>query len=191
MSSFLETVIKEFRYYKHLGDKTIEQLSSEQMFWQYNDTSNSVAIIVKHMWGNMMSRWTDFLISDGEKDSRDREAEFENDLRDKDDVAQKWNEGWQCLFNAIENLKEEDLSKVIYIRNQGHTVVEAIHRQLAHYANHVGQMVYAGKLILNDDWKSLSIPRGKSKSFNEEKFAKPKHRQHFSDDILSDNKDSD
>jgi hypothetical protein len=190
MSNFVESTKKEFLYYKHLGEKTIEQLTGEQLFWQYNSTSNSIAIIVKHLRGNMVSRWTDFLTSDGEKEWRDREAEFDNDLTDKNDVLQKWNEGWSCLINAIEPLQEDDLTKIIYIRNQGHTVLEAIHRQVAHYAYHVGQIVFIGKMILGENWKSLSIPRGKSKIFNEENFAKPKRHEHFTDELLSKNKGS-
>ena len=151
---------------------------------QYNDESNSIAIIVKHLWGNMLSRWTEFLIADGEKDSRDREAEFENDIKDKHELLQKWNEGWSCLFNAINNLKEEDLSTIVYIRNEGHTVTEAINRQVAHYAYHVGQIVFIGKMIKDSEWVSLSIPRGKSNQFNADKFSKEKHEGHFTDEVF-------
>ncbi|MCB0731430.1 MAG: DUF1572 domain-containing protein [Ignavibacteriae bacterium] len=184
---YLLSVSKQFEYYKMLGDKTISQLSEDQLFWQYNSESNSVAIIVKHLWGNMLSRWTDFLTSDGEKEWRKRDAEFENDIKTKDELLNKWNEGWKCLFDAINPLHEEDLEKIIYIRNQGHTVVEAINRQLAHYSYHVGQIVFQGKMIAGENWTSLSIPKGDSKKFNENKFSKPKSKQHFTDEFLKNN----
>ena len=174
MLTYLESAIKEFQYYKMLGEKTINQLSDDELLWQYNAESNSIAIIVKHLWGNMLSRWTDFLTSDGEKQNRDRESEFDNDLSGKNELLEKWNEGWSCVMNAVNSLKEQDLSKIIYIRNEAHTVTQAINRQIAHYAYHAGQIVFIGKMIKNDKWVSLSIPRGNSKQFNEEKFSKQK-----------------
>jgi hypothetical protein len=185
MSNYLNSIRKEFQYYKHLGDKTINQLNDKELRWQYNEESNSIAIIVKHLWGNMLSRWTDFLTTDGEKPTRDRESEFDNDIKGKQDLLHKWNEGWACLFNAINNLTEKDLSTIIYIRNEGHTVTEAINRQVAHYAYHVGQIVFIGKMIKGKEWESLSIPRGKSQQFNADKFSKDKHEGHFTDEILS------
>lgn len=184
MEGYLESVKKQFEYYKLLGDKTFAQLTEERLFWQYNDDSNSIATIVKHLWGNMLSRWTDFLTSDGEKEWRNRDSEFENDLRNRDELLRKWNEGWQCLFNALNLLTDVDLQKEIFIRNQGHTVMEAINRQLAHYPYHVGQIVFLGKMLSNGHWQSLSIPKGNSSTFNAEKFAQPKHRQHFTDEFL-------
>ncbi len=183
-SNYLESVIKQFEYYKLLGDKTFAQLSDEQLFWQFNEESNSIAIIVKHLWGNMLSRWTDFLTSDGEKDWRNRDAEFENDLKTRAEILEKWEEGWTCLFEAINSLQEEDLDKIIYIRNQGHTVMEAINRQLAHYPYHVGQIVFIGKM-LSENWNSLSIPKGNSKEYNSNKFSKPKEKGHFTDEFLN------
>lgn len=183
-TNYLESVIKQFEYYRLLGEKTFAQVSDEQLFWQYNEDSNSIATIVKHLAGNMLSRWTDFLTTDGEKEGRNREAEFENDLQTRQEMLDQWNAGWDCLLNALRPLKEEDLSKVIYIRNQGHTVLEAINRQLAHYPYHVGQIVFAGKMLAKGGWRSLSIPRGKSQSFNDKKFAQEKHRQHFTDEFL-------
>lgn len=170
MSSYLNSVKKEFELYKSLGEKTFQQLTDEQLRWQYNSESNSIAIIVKHMWGNMLSRWTDFLTTDGEKPNRNREAEFDNDILNKEELLQKWNDGWTCLFDAIDPLKEEDLSTIVYIRNEPHTVTQAINRQVAHYAYHVGQIVYVGRTILGPQWKSLSIPRGGTTTFNEEMF---------------------
>ncbi len=186
---YLESAIKQFEYYKLLGEKAMEQLSEEKLFWQYNEDSNSVATIVKHLSGNMLSRWTDLLTTDGEKEWRNRDAEFENDIKSREELLTKWNEGWQCLLDTLEQLTENDLKKVVYIRNQGHTVLEAINRQLAHYPYHVGQIVYIAKMALNNNWKSLSIPRGRSTSFNAEKFSAPKSRQHFTDDVLKKQKE--
>lgn len=184
MKDYLESVIKQFEYYKTLGERAMAQLPDEQLFWQYNEDSNSVYIIVKHLWGNMLSRWTDFLTSDGEKEWRDRDAEFENDAQTREQLMAKWNEGWACFLGSLRSLKEDDLDKIIYIRNQGHTVMEAINRQLAHYPYHVGQIVHIAKMGAKDGWQSLTIPKGNSKSFNAEKFAKPRSRQHFTDEIL-------
>ncbi|MBC7846182.1 MAG: DUF1572 family protein [Flavobacterium sp.] len=183
-TAYLESAKKQFEYYKMLGDKTMVQLPDDKLFWQYNDESNSIAIIVQHLSGNMLSRWTDFLTSDGEKEWRNRDAEFENDITTKDELIKKWKEGWDCLFNALNSLNEDDFSKTIYIRNQGHSVMEAINRQLAHYPYHVGQMVFIGKMICNDNWTSLSIPKGNSKTYNAEKFAKEKHKEHFTEEFL-------
>lgn len=129
----------------------------------------------------MMSRWTDFLESDGEKPWREREAEFENDLQSRAEVMQKWNEGWTCLFNALQSLKTENRERIIHIRNQGHTVQEAIERQLAHYPYHIGQIVFIAKLHATESWKSLSIPRGGTKDYNQQKFEQEKKRAHFTD----------
>jgi len=188
MKDYLVSVRKQFEYYKMLGEKTFSQLSDDQLFWQYNEESNSIGTIVKHLWGNMLSRWTDFLTSDGEKEWRMRDAEFENDLSNREELLAKWNESWQCLFAAINSLTEADLEKEIFIRNQGHTVVEAINRQLAHYPYHVGQIVFIGKMLCSNNWTSLSIPRGNSKEFNAEKFSKPQHKQHFTDEYINPNK---
>src|SRR5688572_24111749 len=183
-NNFLETAKKQFEYYKMLGEKTFEQLTDEQLFQKLNEESNSIATIVKHLWGNMLSRWTDFLSTDGEKEWRQRDAEFENDIADRKELLAKWNEGWSCLFNTLNSLTPEDLTKEIYIRNMGHTVIEAINRQLAHYPYHVGQIVFVGKMLCNNRWKSLSIPKGNSKDYNAEKFSTPKHKQHFTDEFL-------
>lgn len=182
-NDYLKSVISQFEYYKLLGEKTLAQLPDEALFWQYNAESNSIATLVKHLWGNMLSRWTDFLATDGEKEWRDRDGEFVNDLQSRDEVLQKWQEGWHVLLKTLESLQEDDLTKLIYIRHQGHTVQEAINRQLAHYPYHIGQLVFIGKM-LTDNWVSLSIPRGESSHYNADKFAKPKRRQHFTDEFL-------
>ena len=183
MNDFLSSSIKQFEYYKELGEKTFLQLPEEKLFWKYNEESNSIATIVKHLHGNMMSRWTHFLTTDGEKEWRIRDEEFENDLTTREDLVARWNEGWNCLLDAINSLTDDDLNTVIYIRNMGHSVTEAINRQLAHYPYHVGQIVFLGKMIANEEWKSLSIPKGNSKDYNAEKFSKPQRRTHFTDDL--------
>lgn len=180
----LKSSLKQFRYYKMLGDKTFTQLSDEELFRMPGVNSNSIGIIVKHLWGNMMSRWTDFLNSDGEKEWRNREAEFEADIKDREELLAKWEAGWDCVFTALGGLKEEDLSRIIYIRNQGHTLTEAIHRQMAHYAYHVGQIVFIGRMYKGKSWISLSIAKGASKAFNEKKFEQEKKRGHFTDEFL-------
>ena len=172
-NEYLQNTIKQFEYYKLLGDKSFDQVSDEDLFWQYNESSNSIAVVVKHLWGNMLSRWTDFLTRDGEKDWRNRDAEFENNILTREELLQKWNEGWKCLFDALHGLHNDDLEKIIYIRNMGLTVTDAISRQLAHYTYHVGQIVYIARMKANE-WKSLSIPKGQSQQYNEKKFAKPK-----------------
>ena len=188
-NDYLESVRKQFEYYKMLGDKTFSQLTDDNLFWQYNEDSNSIAIIVKHLWGNMLSRWTDFLITDGEKDWRNRDAEFENDIANRQELLEKWNAGWNCLFKAINSLSVGDLEKIIYIRNQGHTVTEAINRQLAHYSYHVGQIVFIGKMLAENGWTSLSIPKGNSQQYNANKFSKPKQKGHFTDEFLNEKKE--
>lgn len=181
-ANYLDSARKQFQYYKTLGDRTMGQLTDDQLFWQYNPESNSIAIIVKHLWGNMLSRWTDFLTADGEKEWRQREAEFDADVKDRKELQQKWEAGWQCLFTALDTVDEENFDTIIYIRNMGHTMVEAINRQLAHYAYHVGQMVYLGRMLKGTAWESLSIPRGESAAYNADKFSKPKHREHFTEE---------
>lgn len=182
--NYLDSVNKQFLYYKMLGDKTFSQLSEADLFWQPNDASNSIGIIVKHLWGNMLSRWTDFLTDDGEKTWRKRDKEFEADIRTKTALLEKWEGGWTCLFDALATINEDNFDQIIYIRNQGHTITEAINRQLAHYAYHVGQIVFIGRMIQNNDWQSLSIPKGKSKEFNAKKFEQKKQRGHFTDEFL-------
>nr|AIA14928.1 Protein of unknown function (DUF1572) [uncultured bacterium] len=182
-TNYLESVIKQLEYYKMLGEKTFEQLPEEKLFWQYNPDSNSIGTIVKHLWGNMLSRWTDFLTTDGEKEWRNRDAEFENNISTKEEMLQKWHEGWSVFLNSLYALTEADLQKTIYIRNQGHTVMEAINRQLAHYCYHIGQIVFIGKMGA-DQWNSLSIPKGNSKQYNTEKFSHPKHHEHFTDEFF-------
>lgn len=181
---YLESVKKQFLYYKRLAEKAIDQLEPGQLFISPNSESNSIATIVKHLWGNMLSRWTDFLTTDGEKSWRDRDAEFDNDMNSKEEVLQKWNEGWNCFLKAIDSLRPDQLTEIIYIRNEGHTVMEAINRQLAHYSYHIGQIIYAAKMLKKGKWESLSIPRNNSRQYNDEKFAKEREIKNFTEDEL-------
>jgi hypothetical protein len=187
--NYLDSVRKQFDYYRLLGEKTIAQVTDEQLFWQYNQESNSIATIVKHLSGNMLSRWTDFLTTDGEKETRNREAEFDNDLETRAAVLDHWNKGWSCLFGTLNSLEPKDLETIIYIRNMGHTVMEAINRQLAHYPYHIGQIVYIGKMLRDEQWESLSIPRGKSADYNADKFSQPKRKEHFTDEYRKEKDD--
>lgn len=187
-SDYLNSVLKQFEYYKMLGEKTFSQLEEEQLFWQFNADSNSIAIIVQHLSGNMLSRWTNFLSTDGEKDWRNRDEEFKQNISTKADLIKIWNEGWASFLNALNSLTENDLQKIIYIRNQRYTVTEAINRQLAHYPYHIGQIVFIGKM-LSENWQSLSIPKGNSKEYNAEKFSKSKHKEHFTNEYLDKKED--
>lgn len=182
-NSYLNSVIKQFEYYKNLGDKTFEQLRFEELQQEFAEDSNSVSIIVKHIVGNMLSRWTNFLTKDGEKEWRLRDEEFQDTFKSKTELLAAWDKGWDCLFEAIKPLNKQHLESIIYIRNQGHTVTEALNRQLAHYAYHIGQIVFLGKLLKGSQWDSLSIPKGQSKTYNQDKFSKTKGRRHFTDDL--------
>lgn len=183
-TSYLESVKKQFLYYKMLGEKAMEQLEPEQLFVAVNEDTNSISVIVKHLSGNMLSRWTDFLTTDGEKKTRNRDGEFENDLQTKDQILTTWNAGWECFLEALDSLQAEQLSEIIYIRNEGHTVIEAINRQLAHYPYHIGQIVFYAKQLKNSEWDSLSIPKNKSNSYNADKFAQEKSIKNFTEEEL-------
>lgn len=169
-SEYLSSALGQFRYYKSLGEGAINQVLDGDLFWKPDDTSNSMAVIVKHVSGNMLSRWTDIFHSDGEKEWRNRDAEFVGDINTRHALMEVWERGWQCLFITLESLQEEDLVRTIYIRGEAHTVVSAINRQLAHYPYHVGQMVYIAKMRAAS-WSSLSIPLHQSEAFNREKFS--------------------
>ena len=181
---YLESIKKQMLYYKTIAEKAMEQLSEEQLFIAVNEDTNSIANIVKHMSGNMISRWTDFLTSDGEKPWRERDAEFESFTTSKEDLLEIWNKGWKCFFDTINSLQPEQLSQIIYIRNEGQTALDAINRQLAHYPYHIGQIVFYAKMLKKGDWDSLSIPKKKSNDYNAEKFSKDKSLKHFTDDEL-------
>lgn len=183
-ANYLESVKKQFLYYKTLGEKAMEQLEPEQLFISVNEDTNSIAIIIKHLVGNMLSRWTNFLITDGEKEWRNRDAEFEEILTTKPELVAHWEKGWQCLFDALNSLQPQQLNEIIYIRNEGHTVIEAINRQLAHYPYHIGQIVFYAKMVKKTEWKSLSIPKNNSNNYNADKFSKEKSIKNFTDDEL-------
>ena len=164
--SFLQSTIKRLSYYKELGDKTFTQLTDADFHYQPNEDSNSIAIIIQHTAGNMLSRWTDFLTSDGEKEWRNRDTEFEEQHLSKQQLIEVWEKGWQCLLDALNALTEDDLLKTIYIRSEGLLVVDAVNRQLAHYPYHVGQIIYVAKIITSNNWQNLSIAKGNSSQFN-------------------------
>lgn len=176
--------IKQFTYYKQLGTEAMNQVEEEGLFDRISDSENSIAMIVQHLAANMKSRWTNIFEEDGEKAWRDRDMEFEPILTTKSECIALWVEGWETLFETLASLKEEDLLRIIYIRNQGLTVQDAILRQLCHYSYHVGQMVYKAKEIKLESWKSLSIPKNQSKQYNAIKFDKQKEVKHFLDDLI-------
>jgi len=166
-TNYLETTKKVFLQYKKQAEDAMVQLNDEQLFWAPSDESNSIAIIVKHLRGNMLSRWTNFLTTDGEKESRDRDSEFlTGDITTRTQLLEKWNEGWKCFIDCLNSLNVEDLDKMVKIRGENHTVIEALQRQTAHYASHIGQIVYLAKAQKDKGWKTLSIPKGQSKQFN-------------------------
>lgn len=165
--AYLSTAIKRVKYYKELGDKSLIQLSAEDFFYKPNETSNSIAVIIQHMHGNMLSRWTNFFTEDGEKEWRNRDQEFEEQIVPVSVLLDNWEKGWQCFLSALEALKEEDLLKKIQIRSETLLVIDAINRQLTHYPYHIGQIVYLARMIKNSKWENLSIPPGESVKFNE------------------------
>lgn len=165
-SAFLQSAIKRLSYYKDLGDKTFAQLTEADFHYEPVEGCNSIAIIIQHMAGNMLSRWTDFLTTDGEKDWRNRDTEFEEKQMNKEQLIAFWEKGWACCLNAIKVLTEDDLLKTITIRSEGLTVVDAINRQLAHYPYHVGQIIFLGKIITGNSWQNLSVPKGGSVVYN-------------------------
>jgi hypothetical protein len=164
--NFLSFTITRVTYYKTLGDKTFEQLSEQDFHFAPNAQSNSIAHIIQHVAGNMLSRWTDFLTTDGEKEGRNRDTEFEDQHLTKEQLIALWNKGWTCYLDALKSLTESDLLKTITIRTEPLLVVDAIQRQQAHYPYHVGQIVYLGRMIKQSNWKNLSIPKGNSQQFN-------------------------
>jgi len=164
---YLADSLSSFRAYKKLVEKAIDQVKDEELFVQIDEESNSIAVVMKHMAGNMISRWTDFLTSDGEKPDRNRDQEFVIDQQtSRQDLVAYWERGWQCVFTAIEPLTTDDFTRKVLIRGEPHTIIQAINRQLTHYAYHIGQIVFLAKHFRSAEWKSLSIPRNKSAQFN-------------------------
>lgn len=168
--SYLESALYYFQYYKDLAEKAIAQVSDEQLHWAPNPEVNSIAVIVKHMAGNMRSRHTDFLTSDGEKPWRQRDEEFIDRGESRADLLERWEEGWTCLFEAFEPLSDNDLPRRVVIRGEAHSVVQAINRQLAHLSYHVGQIVMLAKVLAGEEWRTLTIPRGESQRYNQQKI---------------------
>ena len=166
-TSYLEDSLTMFRQYKTMGKRAMEQVTDDQLFTALDEEMNSIAIVVKHMAGNMRSRWTDFLTTDGEKPDRNRESEFEAPPASRAALMQVWEDGWGLVFRALEPLSDEDLGRTVTIRGEPHSVMQAIHRQVAHYACHCGQIVLLAKHFAHDHWTSLSIPRGKSALLNQ------------------------
>lgn len=171
----IEIITKRFISYRELGEKAISQLDDRQIHWKHDENDNTIYIIVKHLHGNMLSRFTDFLVSDGEKPWRKRDDEFEDDQADKNRLFALWNDGWNCLIHTLSTLTDQDLQKIIVIRGEKLTVIDALIRQVAHYASHVGQIVYIAKTIKGSDWQNLSVPKGGSVKHSRE--MKDKHRQ--------------
>lgn len=171
----IQNAIRHFTTYKLLADKTFAQLNEEQMHFQPNAACNNIAILIQHMSGNMLSRWTNFLTEDGEKPWRNRDAEFNDQNMGKKELIEMWERGWKVLFNTLQSLQEEDLTKDIFIRSESQSVTDAIVRQMAHYCGHVGQIVMLGKIMKGDDWQSLSIAKGQSEAFN--KLMNDKHKK--------------
>ncbi|MFD1929582.1 DinB family protein [Sporosarcina siberiensis] len=169
---YLKIVKERFESVKNLGDKTISQLTEEDIRWRLNQSSNSIATIAKHLSGNMISRWSNFLTTDGEKLSRNRDQEFEDDISSKQEMKTNWEKGWATLLDTLNKLEGKDLLKSITIRGENLTVLEAIERQMAHYAYHVGQIVYIGKQLKDEDWETLSIRKGKSEEYLQQKLKK-------------------
>jgi len=165
-TSYLKDSIDLLRYYKKLGEQAMQQVSDEALTVALDPESNSIAIIVQHLSGNMRSRWTDFLTSDGEKLGRNRDSEFESHAMTRAEILSAWEEGWKIAFAALNELTDADLSRTIRIRTDAHSVMQAIHRQVAHYAYHIGQVVFIAKHLSGEGWKSLTIPRGKSAEYN-------------------------
>lgn len=164
--SYLEDSIALFQFYKKMAERAMEQVTDEQLFATLDEEMNSIAIIVKHMTGNMRSRWTDFMTSDGEKPDRNRDMEFVEPPATREELLKRWNEGWDSVFHALDPLTDSDLERKVTIRGEPHSVMQAINRQIAHYAYHCGQMVFLAKHFKASEWKSLSVPRNRSAEFN-------------------------
>ena len=166
-NDYLDTAIRRLKYYKELGDKTFAQLNEWDLHYQPNDESNSIATIIQHLSGNMLSRWTNFLTEDGEKEWRKRDEEFDVHTYKKEQLIELWEKGWACFLDTLASLKKKDLKKIVTIRQEELTVIDAINRQLAHYPYHIGQIIFLAKIIKNKNWQNLSIPKGKSTDYNQ------------------------
>ncbi|UVD80340.1 DUF1572 domain-containing protein [Myroides albus] len=181
----IKGIRKQFEYYRMLADKTVLLLSQEELNWKVNEESNTVAVLMRHITGNLLSRFTNFFTEDGEKEWRKRDEEFAEGFYDRHELISNWDKAWNVLFATIDSIDEHNIETIIKIRNQDHTVGEVLYRQLAHYPYHIGQIVFIGKMIKNKDWQSLSIPKNKSTDYNQEKFSNPNSEKHFTDNYLN------
>ena len=183
MAEFLPAFKKQFFYYKSLINKSLEQLSDEQILFRTDKSTNSIAIILNHLAGNMLSRWTNFRTEDGEKEWRNRDEEFEENFGTIEELKEKWNRAWQVVENELSQISEENMNDIVYIRNGGHTILEAFFRQSNHLAYHTGQIVHQAKLLEKENFKTLSIAKGKSNDFNKKKFGIGRSKRHFTNDV--------
>lgn len=166
-NEYLKSIIARLKSYKELGDKTFVQLDKKDFHFLASSESNSISILVHHISGNMLSRFTNFLTEDGEKEWRDRDDEFETHINNKEQIIAQWEKGWKCLLNTLSNLEEKDLLTTVFVRKEPLSALDAINRQLAHYASHIGQIIFIAKMAKNQNWKTLSIPKGHSQQFNQ------------------------
>ncbi|MGP8253249.1 MAG: DUF1572 domain-containing protein [Terracidiphilus sp.] len=165
-TSYLKDSLTIFRYYKRLAERALEQVSDADLFTELGPETNSIAMVIKHLAGNMRSRWTDFLTTDGEKPDRNRDSEFESTPQTRSELLATWEQGWECLFTAIDPLTDDDLARTVFIRGEAHSVMQAINRQVAHYQYHIGQIALLARHFAGDRWQSLTIPRKQSAEFN-------------------------
>ncbi|MBA6157352.1 DUF1572 family protein [Tenacibaculum sp. S7007] len=172
IEEYLRNIKKQFRSYKEVADKTISQLSEQDLYFKFNKESNDIACLMIHLSENMLSRWTDFFESDGEKKWRNRDDEFEKQNLSYTELIKRWENGWNCLFKALDTLNQDNFEKPILIRNKEVKLIESLTRQIAHYPYHIGQITFIGKMILNDKWHSLSIPKGRSNEYIQREFVK-------------------
>ena len=180
----LSASVKQFKYYKQLAEKSMAQIEVNALFHRLHADDNSIVMIIQHLSGNMKSRWTNIFTEDGEKEWRNRDAEFEEIIVTKEDALQVWESGWTRLFETLDSLTTSDLDRIIYIRNEGIKVSDAIIRQLCHYSYHIGQIVYKCKQVSNGDWKTLSIAKNESEKYNFKKFEKIKEEKDYLDSLL-------
>lgn len=177
----IEGTIRLFRYYKMIAEKSVEQLSDRELDQSPSKELHSAAVLMKHISGSMISRWTNFRTEDGEKHWRDREQEFVNNFASRQELMEYWHKAWDVLFTALNSIDSSELNDIVYIRNEGHTILEAVERYLAHMAYHVGQIVFLAKWIRGDNWQTLTIPRGKTEEFNRKKFSQNKTKGFYKD----------
>jgi len=170
---YLEDIPEQFQKHKVLAERALAQVRDEDLFVALDPESNSLAVLIQHMAGNLISRWTDFLTTDGEKPGRDRDSEFEvREEVTREGLMARWEEGWERLFQALARLREEDLTRTVFIRAEPHSVIKAVHRQLTHHAYHTGQIVFLAKHLASEHWQNLSVPRGRTRDFNAEMFGR-------------------